>query len=88
VSDRNCIDAVVEMLESPALWSVAASSPAVRASLQDLLSQVHDEIQMLTPLLDHEGAFDKEQLAEVIAGRRAIVEHLRTVLVACGATCP
>jgi len=82
VSD--CIDAVVEMLESPELWSVAAASPAVRVSLQGLLNQVHDEIGMLTPLLKQEGEFDREQLAAVIAGRRAIVERLRTVLVACG----
>lgn len=87
MSEHSCIGAVVEMLESPELWSVAAASPAVRVSLQGLLNQVHDEIEMLSPFLDHDGEFDKEQLAVVIAGRRAIVERLRTVLVACGGTC-
>lgn len=88
MSERSCIGEVVEMLESPELWSVAASSPAVRVSLQSFLNQVHDEIAMLTPILDHEGEFDKGHIAAVIAGRRAIVERLRTVLVACGGICP
>ncbi|WP_313913567.1 hypothetical protein [Tahibacter sp.] len=88
MSERSCIGAVVEMLESPELWSAAASSPAVRVSLQGFLNQVHDEITMLTPILDHEGAFDKVHIAALITGRRAIIERLRTVLVACGGICP
>ncbi len=87
MTDHHCIDAVVEMLESPELWSVAASSPAVRFSLKCLLNQVHDEIDMLAPLLDQGGEFDREALVAVIAGRQAIVERLRTVLIACGDTC-
>jgi hypothetical protein len=88
MSDRSCVNAVVELLDSPELWAVAASSPAVRMSLQGLLNQVHNEIEMLAPILDNEGAFDRDQLAAVIDGRRVIVERLRMVLVACGGPCP
>jgi cytochrome c556 len=84
MSDRSCVDAVVEMLDAPDLWTVAASSPAVRMSLQGLLRQVNDEIEMLAPFLDQQEPFDREQLAAVVAGRREIVERLRTLLIACG----
>ena len=84
MSDRRCVDAVVEMLEAPTLWAVAASSPAVRQSLQGLLSQINEEIEMLAPLLDQQDAGGRDELAAVVAGRREIVDRLRTLLVACG----
>ncbi|WP_257387339.1 hypothetical protein [Tahibacter caeni] len=81
---RSSIDAVIDLLETPELWSVAASSGAVRRVLRGLLTQVNEEIAMLEPLLVQPQLADRERLAEGVDGRRAIVERLQTLLVACG----
>jgi len=81
---RGSIDAVLDLLETSELWTIAASSCAVRQALRGLLTQVSEELAMLAPLLEQATAADRDRLAVGVEGRRAIVERLRILLIACG----
>ena len=81
---RTSIGAVIDLLETPELWSIAASSSAVRQALHGMLVQVNEEIAMLAPLLEQPHIADRERLVSGVDGRRAIVERLQTLLIACG----
>lgn len=81
--DRTTVGGVVELLAAPELLVAAASSPAVRTTLQVLLNQVNDEIATLLPLLGQPEAAERDRLTEGLHGRERIAARLREILASC-----
>ena len=80
MSNHSPVDDVVQLLASPELECVAASSPAVRATLQSLLDQVDEEIATLAPLVELHEAAERERLWAGLRGRQEIAARLREML--------
>lgn len=80
MSDQSAVDAVLTFLESSDLAAEAASSPAVRSTLQGLLDQVLDEIAMLSPVLAQDEVAERDRILHSIEMREQIVARVRAVL--------
>jgi hypothetical protein len=80
MTEHSAVEGVVELLSAPDLLSQAASSPAVRTSLQGMLDQVTEEIAMLTLLLPPVAAADSRTLGQSLRGRQMIAARLRDIL--------
>ena len=80
MTEHSAVDDVVELLSGPDLLSLAATSPAVRASLRGMLDQVMQEIDVLTSLPAPATVIEGQSLGQCVRGREVIAALLREIL--------
>lgn len=80
MTEHTAVDDVVALLSAPDMLTLAASSPAVRASLQGMLNQVLEEIAVLTSLQPPAATAESRTLGRSVRGRHVIVVLLQEIL--------
>lgn len=80
MTEHSAVDDVVELLSGPEVLSLAATSPAVRASLRGMLDQVMQEIDVLASLPPPATPIDSQTREHCVRGREVIAALLREIL--------